>query len=532
MNISKNILLPLLLVFISFGYQVKAQISPGDLSNVHAYLEGVSNCTKCHDVGNKVTREKCLVCHDDIKRNIAAKKGFHASPESLGKACVVCHNDHHGKNFQLIRFDKKTFDHKKTGFQLKGEHAKQECKACHKAEHIKDTRLKTKLTTFLGLSQECLSCHDDYHQGKLSSKCSNCHGFESFKNATGFDHSTTKFPLLGQHRNVECIKCHKTEIINGKPAQKFAGLEFQNCTACHKDVHNNKFGQNCKQCHTEESFHMNKGMKSFDHDKTNFKLLGLHRQVDCKQCHKTSLTAKIKHDNCNDCHTDYHKKEFAKNGISPDCKQCHINAGFTPSTFTIEKHNQTKFKLEGAHMASSCMACHKKSKEWTFSNMGKSCVECHKNEHKGLIEDKYYPKESCSTCHNVTKWKAVTFDHNKTAYKLEEAHSKVVCSSCHYRKNENGIVTQLFKGTSKECSSCHKDTHANQFAIAGKTDCSKCHGMDDWHKSKFNHNSSRFKLDGEHEKVNCEECHKPVSDEKGKYIDYKFENIECSSCHS
>ena len=175
---------------------------------------------------------------------------------------------------------------------------------------------------------------------------------------------------------------------------------------------------------------------------------------------------------------------------------------------------------------------HKKSKEWTFSKMGKNCVNCHKNEHKGLIEDKFYPEENCTICHNVTKWKTVTFDHNRTAYKLEEAHAKVACSACHYRKNENGIETQLFKSTSKECSTCHKDTHANQFAIAGKTDCSKCHGMDDWHKSRFNHNSSRFKLDGEHVKVNCVECHKPVSDKNGKYIDFKFENIECSSCHS
>ena len=89
--------------------QATAQISPGELSNVHAYLEGVSNCTKCHDVGNKVTRQKCLACHQIIKTNIAARKGYHASAEVKGKECVVCHNEHHGRNFQIIRFDKKNF---------------------------------------------------------------------------------------------------------------------------------------------------------------------------------------------------------------------------------------------------------------------------------------------------------------------------------------------------------------------------------------------------------------------------------------
>jgi len=89
-------------------FQVTAQISPGALSNTHAYLEGVSNCTKCHDVGNKVTRQKCLTCHQIIKTNILARKGYHASPEVSGKECVVCHNEHHGRNFQIIRFDRKT----------------------------------------------------------------------------------------------------------------------------------------------------------------------------------------------------------------------------------------------------------------------------------------------------------------------------------------------------------------------------------------------------------------------------------------
>lgn len=528
----QKIIVALLGIFILLGYNASAQISPGDLSNVHAYLEGVSNCTKCHSVGNKVTREKCLACHNDIKVNIAAKKGYHASADVTGKECVVCHNEHHGRNFQILRFDKKSFDHRKTGFELKGVHAKQDCKACHKSGFITDARLKTKASTFLGLNKECLSCHADYHQGRMSSKCSNCHGFDSFKNATGFDHNTTRFPLLGKHKTVSCQKCHKTEIIDGKPVQKFKGLQFENCTACHKDVHENKFGQNCKQCHTEESFHTIKGMKSFDHDKTDFKLIGKHNLVACKSCHKTSLTAPVKHSHCSDCHADYHNKEFAKNGVSPDCNQCHNNDGFTPSTFTIEKHNTSRFKLEGAHMATACIACHKKQEKWSFKNMGNRCVDCHKNEHKGLIGEKYFSNENCTVCHNVTSWKTVTFDHNQTKFKLEGAHAKQLCSACHYKKNEKGIKIQQFAGLSQDCSNCHKDTHAGQFAINGKTDCTKCHGFDDWRKSTFDHNSSRFKLDGEHANVECSACHKPVTNDKGKYIQYKFDTIACSKCHS
>jgi len=520
-------------LFISVCFNVSAQISPGDLSKSHANLEGVTNCTQCHSVGNKVTREKCLACHKDIKAEIDSHKGFHSSTEVGQKNCAQCHSDHHGRSFDMVRLNKKSFNHNLTGFVLKGQHAKQECAACHNSDNIQDPKLKKRPGTYLGLHQECLTCHEDYHQGKLSSKCTECHNFDTFKKASGFDHNNTKFPLLGQHKNVACIKCHKIEVVDGKKIQKFNGLEFANCTACHEDVHKNKFGQDCKRCHTEESFHFNRSMKAFDHDKTNFKLIGKHQQVDCKACHKTGkFTDPIKHNQCQDCHKDFHKGDFARrDGTKPDCNQCHTNAGFSPSTFSIEQHNK-KFKLEGAHLATSCMGCHKKEGEWKFKKMGKRCVDCHKNEHKGFIEDKFMPNEDCTICHNVGSWKKVTFDHNKTNFKLDGKHADIACSECHYAKNENGARIQQFKGMSQECSTCHKDNHVGQFAVNGKTNCTRCHGTDDWHKSRFDHNTSRFKLDGAHVAVKCEECHKQVTNEKGKYIEYKFESIECKRCHS
>jgi len=519
-------------LFILCTYHATAQISPGDLSNAHAYLEGVSNCTKCHIVGNKVTREKCLTCHQIIKKNILAGIGYHASKEATGKECIVCHNEHHGRNFQIIRLDKKTFIHSKTGYELKGAHARLECNGCHKSAFIKDARLKKEANTFLGLKQACLDCHEDYHQGHMSSKCLNCHNFETFKKVTGFNHSITRFPLLGKHRTVACEKCHKTEMINGKPKQIFRGLEFANCTACHKDVHDNKFGQDCKKCHSEESFHVVKGMKTFDHDKTDFKLIGKHNLLACKECHKTSLTAPLKHDHCSSCHADYHNKEFAKKGISPDCDQCHTNDGFTASTYTIEKHNLTKFPLEGAHLASPCMACHKKEGKWTFKHMGRNCIDCHENVHKGVMDDKFTMNNNCTSCHNVTSWKKITFDHSQTKFKLDGAHANVPCSDCHYAKNEKGVVVQQFSSLAMDCSSCHKNNHVGQFDVNGKTDCTKCHNTESWEKTKFDHQTSRFKLEGAHATVACRECHKEVKDEKGKYIQYKFKSIECSNCHS
>ncbi|MDD3080003.1 MAG: cytochrome C [Paludibacter sp.] len=518
------------LVWISFSVPLSAQISPGELSQAHAQLEGISNCTQCHTVGSKVTREKCLACHKEIKDNIVAGKGYHASSDVQGKVCSACHNEHHGRTFNIIRFNKDKFDHAKTGFKLQGEHAKQDCKACHKPEFIQNPKLKKKSGTYLGLNQQCTTCHLDFHQGKLPN-CTDCHNFNTFKNAKRFDHKKTRFPLLGKHQTVGCVECHKTTGINGKKVQNFAGLKFDNCNACHKDVHNNRLGQNCKECHQESSFHDIKGMSTFDHDRTGYKLVGKHKLVECRECHKTSLTAPLKHAHCTDCHEDYHKKQFAVNGVSPDCNACHSVYGFKPSDFTIERHNKTKFKLENAHAATSCFECHHKGEEWSFRNIGERCVDCHTNVHKDKMDEKFMPNEDCTVCHSTKSWDVPVFDHDKTGFKLEGAHAKEKCNACHYPKDEKGVKNQIFNGLSQKCSACHKDNHVGQFAVNGQTDCTRCHGVDDWHNSKFDHNTSRFKIDGQHVGVKCEACHKTVINKKGTYVEYKFDNIGCSRCH-
>ncbi len=137
-------------------FKLSAQISPGDLSVPHSQLEGLSNCTKCHVLGNKVSSEKCLACHTEIKERITLQKGYHASTDLKGKECIVCHSDHHGKNFRMIRFDTAKFDHNLTGYTLSVPHSKKQCADCHNAKFISDQKIKTRKDTYLGLSTGCL----------------------------------------------------------------------------------------------------------------------------------------------------------------------------------------------------------------------------------------------------------------------------------------------------------------------------------------------------------------------------------------
>ena len=537
MNTRINRILSLLVLAFFAGFPLYAQISPGELAKVHSHLEGMSNCTKCHILGKKVSNQKCLDCHTELKTRIEQKKGYHASDETRGKECVACHSDHHGVNFQIVRFTKEKFNHNLTGYILSGVHGKKACTDCHKPANIKDEKIRKKTFTYLGLNTTCLTCHADYHQQTLPANCTDCHESEAFKPASKFSHTRAKFQLVGKHQSVPCVACHKTGIKNGQKFQEFKGIKYDNCLSCHKDVHNGKFGLNCTQCHSEQSFSVIRSGQSFDHDKTDYKLEGKHQKVACNSCHKTKLTNALKFNRCTDCHTDYHKNQFAKQGVLPDCAHCHTVNGFSNFTFTIEQHNEGPFPLKGAHLAIPCFTCHikgytKNDTVWSFREIGKRCIDCHQNIHQSIISEKYYPGGSCENCHTEARWNSVTFDHNKTTFALSGAHAAKTCRDCHFKKGNDGAAVQKFNGLPGQCVGCHNDIHARQFENNGSTDCNRCHEQGSFKPaSKFDHAKTLFPLDGKHKDVACIKCHKTIQDKGIAFVLYKIKDFKCENCH-
>ncbi len=593
------------------SYSAAAQISPGDLTKSHAQLEGMLNCTKCHVLGDKVSNDKCLECHKELKARIDQKKGYHASTEVKGKDCFTCHSDHHGRTFNIVRFDTDKFDHKLTGYALTGAHLKQDCIACHKDDHIESADLRKKEYTYLGLKTECISCHKDAHQNTLSKDCASCHNTDAFKPASLFDHNKTDFPLKGQHKEVDCKRCHEVTFENSALLQHFSGVPFNTCAVCHEDVHKGSFGPNCKECHNEESFHTFAGQSSFNHNLTRFplegkhkkvdcaschevtpatpaeqrfkdfkskditscltchddvhesklgtncaschtvesfqKLLnpdqfnhtltgyaleGKHKQVDCRKCHETKATDPLPHEQCVDCHEDYHKGQFMTNNAVTDCRECHIVSGFQGSTYPMEKHNQGPFPLEGAHLATPCLDCHLVNDQWTFKDLGKQCINCHDNVHEGYLDIKYYPQNACEKCHTTEAWPAVNFDHAPTGFALEGRHAAISCVSCH-KPDQPEIPKDkvAFTGLKTECVACHENIHQQQFEVEGITDCTKCHQYEAWKPSTFDHNTARFPLEGAHKDVACSKCHKEEEQEGKIVVVYKMEDFECATCH-
>lgn len=601
----------LTLLFVLAATGAMAQLSPGELAAPHAKLEGITNCTQCHVMGEKVSNDKCLSCHTALKYRIDRGKGYHSSAEVRGKECASCHSDHHGRNFNMIRFDEKNFNHNAAGYELTGKHKRIDCRQCHVADFIQDPELKKNKKTFLGLGQECLRCHQDYHQNTLSNDCARCHTTEKFVPASNFNHSKTNYALLGKHKDVQCVQCHIEEKRNGKDFQRFSGIAFGNCNNCHVDAHKNnlgtnckechteesfanfrgmgrfnhnhtqfplkgkhkkvncaechkmdlgplaifqdrtgvhtddcatchldkhegRFGTNCKECHTEETFRVSRNLDNFDHNLTDYPLAGKHEAVDCRKCHTEKYTDPLPHNTCAGCHTDYHDNQFANTGMGakPDCAACHVVDGFAGSTYPIEEHAKSRFPLEGAHAATPCFACHKREDKWRFRNIGEKCADCHDDVHAGQLNPKFYPDKTCENCHLTTSWQDSRFDHNLTNFKLLGAHTRQNCAACHVRDDEDHRHGNVrFANLATTCTGCHENVHDRQFEKNGVTDCVSCHAFEDWQPVNFNHDNTAFKLDGKHAKVECKACHKPVENNQKFIVQYKFETFECKDCH-
>lgn len=506
------------------------QFSPGELTTAHRDLEGLGNCTACHEIGAKISETRCLECHDVLADRIDAGRGFHAMPAVSQKECIDCHSEHHGRKFEMVRFDTTAFDHAaEAGWALEGAHSRTACSACHRPERIVDTRLAERKKTFLGLQTDCIGCHEDIHQGTLGPSCTDCHTQETFAGAELFDHADSDFPLRGAHGAVDCAQCHKPTVRRGVEFTPFADLAHANCTDCHEDHHDGAFGTRCTDCHSEKSWKQLKASNRFDHNLTAFPLEGLHAGVDCKACHKGGVTKSMPFARCTDCHDDYHEGEF----VPRDCDACHsVQEPFTVADYGPAEHMESEFPLEGAHLATPCFVCHKPEAEerWSFRFDDLTCTACHDNVHEEAMTAAYWsPAEggNCTDCHNEQTWAAVTFDHAETDWPLTGAHAEVDCRACHFPSK--ALADQIFADLSPACATCHEDQHGGQFAGSdGTTDCRSCHNpQNDWRADGFDHNTTDFPLEGRHAEIACADCHTPGAET----LIYAIPSHECIDCH-
>jgi hypothetical protein len=545
-----------LLVVLAASVFSAAQISPGTLSRAHESLSGAANCTSCHQLGAGRANLRCQECHTEIASRIASNKGLHAGyklTSKSGQECASCHSEHNGRDFPLIKWDIKAFDHSKTGYVLQGKHAATNCAQCHTPQHIPATerasiKVKDLNKTFLGVSSACVTCHQDPHKGRLGNTCQSCHNPAAWKstNITQFDHSKTRFSLTGMHASVKCEQCH-TADSSGKT--RYAGIPFSQCSDCHTDPHRGSFGQqSCQSCHNTSGWKRIASStlsRNFDHSRTTFPLQGKHNEVACSGCHTNGDFKKtLTFQKCMDCHQpDPHKGQFAKRQDGGECASCHTVDGFKPSTFVLKDHQTTAYVLAGKHAALQCAQCHvPKGKDTVFKMKFQQCTDCHADQHGTQFAAAPY-FNTCEKCHNVEGFRPSTFtldQHGKTRFALTESHMAVACGDCHMQPaGSEAKSTVAYHWNNLSCTTCHADPHRGQFeermkkAGAG-VECQACHSIKSWKElSRFDHGTTTFALKGTHRATACIDCHRPPNFERTlKNVDFKAAAAQCESCHS
>ncbi len=544
------------IVVLLFPLLSHSQISPGPLAKAHESLNGPANCTQCHTVSTRSASFRCTECHREIAAEVDGHRGLHSTyplPGPQGAACVKCHSDHNGENFNMVHWEPtaKGFDHSKTGYVLDGKHAAITCRSCHIPKNIAPSARallskKDLARTYMGLSPTCSTCHEDHHQGRLGANCLQCHNTTTWKGAGGkideqkFDHSKTRYPLTGKHQTTPCAKCHKPGD-DGGPV--YTGFKFQYCGDCHADPHKGEFKQGCDYCHNTSTWARSSFTSKFDHSKTNYPLVGKHQQVNCVACHKSGdFKAKLPHANCTDCHKDEHGGQFAQRADKGRCEGCHTVQGWSPSTFTAADHAKTKYPLVPPHAKVKCAECHKPAgKDTVYKMKFASCLDCHKDEHQGQFAADPW-RNRCEQCHNGNTWKVSNFTidkHQKSSFRLEGGHLAVACNDCHKPAAPNTVV--LYHFAQVGCTTCHEDIHHGEFTermqkrnAAGKPmGCESCHSAKEWKDmSRFDHSSTKFPLLGSHRAVECADCHKPPNLERNMlHVNFSKAPQACNECH-
>jgi hypothetical protein len=542
------------------------------LAGKHATVK----CRDCHQTKNlaspsaKLSKRKdlaqgwiglerqCKSCHEDIHRG------------SLGPECQSCHSVDAWKPAT-------NFDHNKTSYPLTGKHVPVKCEKCHMLPGQQKPVYKPLP------HDECTPCHVDPHAGRLGPACAKCHVTESFLvvsavTAASFDHSKTRYPLLGKHLTVKCAQCHDPKTAWGKKPP------FELCMSCHKDQHAGKatvIGRavDCAACHRVEGFAISVYSVEL-HQSARYPLEGKHRTVKCEGCHvknppgaaagilgPSGVQLRPAFKRCLDCHRDDHGGQVASRKTGAACEPCHAVAGWKPSLYGATEHAKLRLPLEGKHAKIDCAACHGPDRKGLLplpsrDQLGRAgvalvvkdtnCASCHFDPHAGRFgpNGARAKDKGCIACHNVVSFRPADVDvavHRDFNYPLEGAHRAVSCDACHVESKPAPARSSLLlahgpapamnfttKGTN--CEACHVTPHGDQFAGRGDAGkCASCHGEDAFRPaSKFDHDTdAAFSLKGAHARVPCAKCHPAPQPKEGRaIIVYRPVPHACEDCHA
>jgi hypothetical protein len=183
-----------------------------------------------------LAERQCADCHRDPHRGRYAAGG--ARPMKEG--CAACHD---AARFRPSRVDVAL--HKDYGFALEGAHRAVPCVDCHRelaappaASSLVAAKGPAPALPFDNPKRDCAACHKSPHGDQFAARadhgaCDGCHGLESFRPASRFDHDRdAAFKLVGKHAGVACARCHPVEPVPGGTRVRYRGVPTR-CESCH-----------------------------------------------------------------------------------------------------------------------------------------------------------------------------------------------------------------------------------------------------------------------------------------------------------
>ena len=425
------------------------------------------------------------------------------------------------------------------------------CEDCHAAKNRHGPAAglsprKGGAAGWVGLEQECVSCHEDAHKGSLGKDCTACHDIGKWTFATRFDHAKSDYPLTGKHQDVSCNACHLPKgrpvrrNAKGEPVPIYKPLAHQECSDCHADPHGGRFGTKCTDCHQTTGFKLIR-KSGFDHDRTRYPLRGKHGSVACEKCHdpKAPGQFKVAFATCGACHRDAHAGLATLAGKPADCADCHTVNGFDVPAFSVERHARTKYPLEGEHQKVDCLACHRLHPAGVpAAKLGSAgilmrpvfarCRDCHEDDHGGQLARRP-GAGACEGCHTPKGWSPSTFTaarHDSLRLTLAGRHGEITCAACHGPDRPKlpalataglGKARVALTTLSATCTSCHQDPHAGRYEPGGARPvaggCEACHDARAFRPSAVDierHGRLGFALDGAHRAIPCVACHEKM----------------------
>jgi hypothetical protein len=564
--------------------------SPGPLAATHARvpeLSGSSSCKLCHGHGPGDMTAACGECHEPVLAQIGQAQGFHGTLADVDvEDCGACHLEHLGETFPLVSLasfreagfeDREDYDHAELDFELLGRHSRLGCADCHVNADV-DILLEGH-TRFVGLDQNCASCHEDAHEGRIVLACASCHGQEHpFPVVAAFEHED--FATTCGHAAASCVECHEkdgphdTELLAGANPP----MGQRGCMACHESSHSLPFivavavmtsqrpTDTCAACHDETHGTF---LGHFDetppeiHAASGFELQDPHNAVACGECHAVVEGDEIRPfvaqvparqaDDCVACHEDVHEGQFAL-GSFPEatCIDCHDRHEFLPPRFSLDAHEESAFPLEASHQAVACVFCHLEPEGGgprQFQGTTERCADCHEDAHDQRFDEE---PEGCATCHLPTlfsEWREDGFDHAvHGGMVLDGAHARADCESCHQLSpiadeagRTFGRVADLYEGDLDACATCHHDPHLGRFdenglahEVNGLTGCARCHVTEAFTQVvNFEHERwTGYPMADFHREVECTECHIPTESPDAFGRTFGRSPTGCADCHN